>query len=175
MSNYDNPLWTNRVGYVDWRQTYRYVIHDIRTIGGTIDIASLPPTSGGTILEAEEAAYKPYDVGDTIEGYTGSGYVAIDRNKGRKSVTWNYPAPKAGRIILEFRYINSWNRQTPLAVTINGTYAGSVLLWDTGTSKTWAWDRLAVDLKEGDNQIRIQANGRIMMDHVNLIGESYER
>jgi hypothetical protein len=43
-----------------------------------------------------------------------------------------------------------------------------VWLWDTGTSKAWAWDRLTVDLKEGDNQIYVQANGRIMMDHVNI-------
>ena len=27
---------------------------------------------------------------------------------------------------------------------------------------------LTVDLKEGDNQIRIRANGVIMMDHVNV-------
>ena len=168
LSNYDNPLWTNRVGYVDWRQTYRYVIHDIRTIGGTIDIASMPSTSGGTILEAEDAAYETFEALNTIEGYTGTGYVAMDRDKGRKSVTWNYHAPKAGRTILEFRYINSWNHETPLSITINGNNVGCVMLWDTGTSRTWAWDRLTVDLKEGDNQIRIQANGRIMMDHVNM-------
>ena len=144
------------------------MIHDIRTIGGRIDIPSIPPTSGGTILEAEEAAYETYEVGNTIEGYTGTGYVAIDRNKGRKSVTWNYHTPKAGRAVLEFRYINSWNHETPLSVMVNGNDAGSVLLWDTGTSRTWAWDRLTVDLKEGDNQIRIQANGRIMMDRVNI-------
>jgi hypothetical protein len=169
LSNYHNPLWTNRVGHVNWRKTYRYVIHDIRTIGGRIDIPSIPPTSGGTVLEAEEAAYETYEVSNTIEDYTGTGYVSIDRNKGRKSVTWNYHAPKSGRAILEFRYINSWNRQTPLFVTINGQNVGQVLLWDTGTSRTWAWDRLTVDLKEGDNQICIQANGRIMMDHVNVI------
>jgi hypothetical protein len=169
LSNYDNPLWTNRVGHVDWRKTYRYVIHDIRTIGGRIDIPSIPPTSGGTILETEEAAYETYEVSKNIEGYTGTGYVAIDRNKGRESVTWNYHAPKAGQAVLEFRYINSWNRQTPLSVTINGHNVGHVLLWDTGTSRTWAWDRLTVDLKEGDNQICIQANGRIMMDHMNVL------
>jgi hypothetical protein len=169
LSNYHNPLWTNRVGHVDWRETYRYVIHDIRTIGGTIEIASMSPTPGGTILEAEDAVYETYEVRNAIEGYTGSGYVAIDRDKGRKSVTWNYHAPQAGRVVLEFRYINSWNRQTPLFVTVNDSDAGSVLLWDTGTSRTWAWDRLTVDLKEGDNQIRIQVNGRIMMDHMNVL------
>ena len=144
------------------------MIHDVRTIGGRIDIPSIPPTSGGTILETEEAAYETYEVRHAIEGHTGAGYVATDRNKGTTSITWNYHAPEAGRAILEFRYINSWNRQTPLSVTINGRYAGRVLLWDTGTSKTWAWDRLTVDVKEGDNQTRVQAKGRIMIDHVNV-------
>ncbi len=62
LSNHENPLWTNRVGYVDWRDTYRYVIHDIRTIGGTIDIASMPPTAGGTILEAEDAEHEAFEI-----------------------------------------------------------------------------------------------------------------
>ena len=84
-------------------------------------------------------------------------------------MTWNYKAPVAGCYILEFRYINSWNRETPLVVRVNDEDAGSVKLWDTGTSKTWAWDRLLVDLREGDNAIGVQANGRIMMDHVNVL------
>ena len=169
LSNHENPLWTNRVGHVDWRDTYRYVIHDIRTIGGTIDIASMPPTAGGSILEAEDATCEAFETSNKTKGYTGTGYVAIDRDKGQKSVMWNYHAPRTGRYILEFRYINSWNRETPLVVTVNEKNAGCVKLWNTGTSKTWVWDRLIVDLKEGDNTIRIQADGRIMMDHVNVL------
>jgi hypothetical protein len=168
LSNYGNPLWTNRVGYVDWRETFRYVIHEIRTIGGAIEVASMPPTSGGTILEAEEAAHEPFEALSMIGGYTGAGYVAMDRDKGRNSITWNYRAPGAGRATLEFRYIDSWNRDTPLSVTINGNTVGEVTLWDTGSPKTWAWDRLAVDVQEGDNEIRVHAPGRIMMDHVNV-------
>ena len=29
-----NPLWTNRVGHVDWRQNYQYALEDIRIAGG---------------------------------------------------------------------------------------------------------------------------------------------
>jgi hypothetical protein len=159
----------NRVGHVDWRKTFSFVTHDIRTMGGTIDVASLPPTSGGTILEAENAAHQPLEAGNSIEGFTGSGYVAIDRNKGKHPIIWNWRSKQAGPAVLEFRYINSWNRETPLSVTINGKDAGSVLLWDTGSSKTWAWDRLTVEFEEGDNQIRIQAAGRILVDHVNIL------
>ena len=169
LSNHRNPLWTNRVGHVDWRETYKYVLHDIRTIGGAIDIASMPPSTGGTILEAEDAQYETFEASDRIKGYTGTGYVTMDRNKGKKAVTWNYEPPVPGQYILEFRYVNGWGRETPLVVTVNGTDAGSVRLWNTGTSNTWAWDRLLVDLKEGDNAIRVQADGRIMMDHVNVL------
>ncbi|MHC4299671.1 MAG: carbohydrate-binding protein, partial [Planctomycetota bacterium] len=168
-----NPLWTNRVGHVDWRETYGYVLHDIRTIGGAIDIASMPPSAGGTILEAEDARYETFEVSDKISGFTGTGYVTMDRNKGPKSVTWHYRAPSATRAILEFRYVNSWNRETPLVATLNGRNAGSVLLWDTGTSKTWAWDRLTVDLAEGDNVISVQSDGRILMDHVNVLSAGH--
>jgi hypothetical protein len=169
LSNHENPLWTNRVGTVDWRETYRYVIHDIRSVGGAVDIPSMAPSVGGKILEAEDAAHETFETSNRVKGYTGSGYVTIDRDKGKKSVTWNFQAPVDGRYILEFRYINDWGRETPLVVTVNGKKAGSVTLWDTGTSKTWAWDRLSVDLKKGDNAIRVQANGRIMVDHVNVL------
>ena len=169
LSNHKNPLWTNRVGHVDWRETYGYVLHDIRTIGGAIHIASMPPSTGGTILEAEDAQYETFEVSDKIKGYTGTGYVTMDRNRGQKSVTWHYKAPSAARVILEFRYINSWNRETPLVVTVNGKKAGSVILWDTGTSKTWAWDRLTVDIAEGDNVVSVQSGGHILMDHVNVL------
>jgi hypothetical protein len=29
LEQYRNPLWTNRVGYVDWQQTYQWVLEDI--------------------------------------------------------------------------------------------------------------------------------------------------
>jgi hypothetical protein len=29
LEQYKNPLWTNRVGYVDWKQLYIHVLHDI--------------------------------------------------------------------------------------------------------------------------------------------------
>ena len=29
MQQYRNPLWTNRVGHVDWKQLYQHALHDI--------------------------------------------------------------------------------------------------------------------------------------------------
>jgi hypothetical protein len=169
LSNHKNPLWCNRVGHVDWRETYRYVLHDIRTVGGAVDIASMAPTTGGEILEAEDAEHETFEVSNNVDGYTGGGYVYMNRDRGRKSITWEFPAPRAGRYILEFRYINSWGRETDLDLEVNGLDAGSVQLWNTSTSDSWAWDRALVDLKQGKNSLRIQGGGRIMMDHVNVL------
>lgn len=36
LSQYKNPLWTNRVGYVDWKKLYREVLHDIEIAGGKV-------------------------------------------------------------------------------------------------------------------------------------------
>ncbi len=29
VTQYKNPLWTNRVGHVDWKQLYQHVLHDV--------------------------------------------------------------------------------------------------------------------------------------------------
>ena len=120
-------------------------------------------------LEAEDAEHETFEVSNSVDGYTGEGYVYMSRDRGRKSITWEFHAPRAGRYILEFRYINSWGRESDLDLTVNGLDAGFVKLWNTGTSDSWAWDRALVDLKQGKNSLRIQAGGRIMMDHVNVL------
>ncbi len=169
LSNYQNPLWTNRVGYVDWRDTFRYVLYDIQTVGGDVDMPSMSATPGGKILESENAIFEPYDTSTNVSGFTGAGYITIDRDKGKEPIVWNFDAPVAGRYILEFRYVNAWDRVTPLMVSVNGKDAGVVTLWDSGTSHSWVWDRLIVDFEQGKNALSIQAGGRILMDHVNIL------
>jgi hypothetical protein len=169
LSNHENPLWTNRVGHVDWRDTYGYVIHDIRTLGGDVKIPSMQPTDGGSIIEAEEARFAPFDISNKVKGSTGSGYVTMDRHKGSRSINWTFSAPEKGRYVLEFRYINDWGRETDLKVTVNGQAAGTVKLWDSGTAESWVWDRVTVDLRQGDNVISVKAGGRILMDHMNIL------
>lgn len=169
LSQYDNPLWTNRVGYVDWRKTYRDVIYDIRSIGGEVRIPSMEPSPGGSILEAEEANFETFASSKNIKGYTGSGYVIMDRDKGKHSITWNYNAPLIGKYILEFRYINAWDRNTDLVVSINDQPVDVLQLWSSGTQASWVWDRLLVDVGEGENTISVKVNGRILMDHINIL------
>ncbi len=42
LQHHKNPLWTNRVGFVDWKLNYRYVLDDIRIAGGDPDALNLP-------------------------------------------------------------------------------------------------------------------------------------
>ncbi|MBN1482111.1 carbohydrate-binding family 6 protein [candidate division KSB1 bacterium] len=169
LSNYRNPLWTNRVGHVDWRDTFEYVLYDITTVGGDIDIPSMKPTRGGVLLEAESTTTAGFETFSEVKAYTGAGYIEFDRDKGNRRLELSYDAPVGGRYILEFRYINSWNRRTPLRLVIHGKAAVDLMLWNTGSSETWAWDRVAVDFIEGTNKLTLSAGGRIKMDHVNIL------
>jgi hypothetical protein len=136
----------------------------------------MQPSNGGTILEAEAAKFDVYETSNRITGFTGTGYVTIDRVKGRRSVSWIFDAPKSDQYVLEFRYINSWKRETDLTVSINGQPAGHVKLWNSGTAQTWVWDRMLIDLQKDENVIIIKAGGRIHLDHMNILstGKSHE-
>lgn len=174
LGNYENPLWTNRVGHVDWRETYDYVLYDITSVGGEIDIPSMKPTSGGIILEAEAASFKAYQTSASITGYTGTGYVEINRNKGRNPLVWTFDAPKNGSYMLEFRYSNQWGRQTLMNLVVNDRKVGDLLLWNSGGPDSWVWDRILVDLNAGENRLSVVAGGRIMLDHINVLFDGRE-
>ncbi|HYW78528.1 MAG TPA: hypothetical protein VE890_03090 [Thermoguttaceae bacterium] len=42
LEHHKNPLWTNRVGYVDWKKNYQYALEDIRIAGGDPTDHGLP-------------------------------------------------------------------------------------------------------------------------------------
>ena len=169
LSQSHNPLWTNRVGHVDWRKTFQSALYDIRSIGAEPDLPSMQPSPGGTVLEAEEATWNSTSVENGISGYTGNGYVEMNRGKDVHDVSWTYNAPESGRHVLELRYSNPWDRQLDCPVTVNGRKSGSILLWESGTGENWVWDRLIVNLKKGSNRITIEGGGRFYIDHLNVI------
>ena len=55
LGQYRNPLWTNRVGHVDWRDLFNHILNDVTIAGGRPRLPSMSPTEGGSILEAEAA------------------------------------------------------------------------------------------------------------------------
>ena len=169
LANYQNPLWTNRVGYVDWKENYSWALYDITVNGGEIDVPSMEPSSGGTILEAEDASHEYSILKSEIKGFTGNGYLETSVGDAKHLVDWSYRAPEAGSYTLEFRYTLKREQVFPSTVDINGRNAGNINFWMTGKPGCWVWDRITVTLEKGDNMIRISPEGFVLIDHLNII------
>jgi hypothetical protein len=171
LGQYKNPLWTNRVGHVDWRGLFKNVMYDITIAGGDADLTSMPATRGGTILEAEDTAANGSEKAAGVGGYTGTGYLDFRGGGRERWVEWTFDAPEAGTYTLEVRYIYTmrWQDEYPANVTVNGKSAGDIVLWHSGGEATWAWDRRAVILRKGRNTIRLTAEAVVLIDHLNVL------
>ena len=168
LCQYKNPLWTNRVGYCDWRDLMKEVLNDIKTAGGSVRLSSMPPTSGGTILEAEMAISNGPQKANSSSAYTGTGYLDFNSAADGSWVEWTFDAPQAGTYIMEIRYTLEQGRY-PSRMTVNGKTVGDIVLWSTGGTSTWAWDRKAVVLRKGTNTIRLTPGGTPLIDHLNVL------
>ena len=169
LSNYHNPLWTNRVGYVDWKENFKWAVYEITTNGGKISLPSMLPTSGGTILEAEEATNNTALIDATLQGFTGKGYVGNGEGHARAPLKWNYNASEPGKYILEFRY--TLNREDVFLTTldINGKKSEVIEFWSCGNPGNWVWEHVTVNLEKGNNTIEIAPERFVLMDHLNII------
>jgi hypothetical protein len=153
ISNYQNPLWTNRVGYVDWRKNFDWALFDIIANGGKVKLPSMQPTAGGTIIEAEDADFRVSVVRSEVDGFTGKGYLETKVGDARHQVKWTFSAPEAGNYILEFRYTLNREQVFKSPVEINGNKAGEIEFWNTGNAGSWVWERITVHLEKGENTI----------------------
>ncbi|MFO7613116.1 MAG: alpha-glucuronidase family glycosyl hydrolase [Bacteroidales bacterium] len=169
IANYHNPLWTNRVGYVDWRKNFDWALFDIIANGGQVSLPSMQPTKGGTILEAEEADYLVSIFKSELEGFTGKGYLETRVGDARHQVKWIYNAPETGSYILEFRYTLKREQVFPSPVVINGKKAGEIEFWNTGNAGSWVWERVTVHIEKGENTIGISPEGFVLLDHLNVV------
>jgi hypothetical protein len=167
LGQYENPLWTNRVGHVNWRRLFLEVLDDITLAGGTPSLASMSPAPGGVILEAEAARAHAASRERQVAGHTGDGYLTL-RDPGQSWIEWTFEAPRAGTYILEVRYALAWGIH-PSMVTTNGSEAGELILWPTGGASTWGWDRTTVTLEEGAHKIRLTPTGPASVDHLNVL------
>jgi glucuronoarabinoxylan endo-1,4-beta-xylanase len=144
------------------------VLNDIKTAGGSVRLSSMPPTSGGTILEAEMAVSNGPQKANSSSAYTGTGYLDFNSAADGSWVEWTFDAPQAGTYILEIRYALEQGRY-PATMTVNGKTVGDIVLWTTGGKSTWAWDRKAVVLRKGTNTIRLTPGGTPLIDHLNVL------
>ncbi len=168
LGRYDNPLWTNRVGYCDWRGLTDEVLQDVVIAGGSPQPSSMAPTAGGIVLEAEEAEFANARKASTCQGYTGEGYVEVGDASAGAWVEWKFEAPREGTYVLELRYVKESGRDDA-GLTVNGMDRGRIVMWGTGGGQTWGWDRKAVVLKKGYNRIRLSPGGACAVDHLNIL------
>ena len=166
LANYKNPLWTNRVGHVDWKGIYKYVLQDITDHQAQVHLSNMETTTGGTIVEAESQTKNK--VLTDIKGYTGSGYVGSI--SGPLHLTYN--AKQAGTYVLEFRYIYhaSFDESFPeIPVEVNAAVATALTIWPGGTKENWVWDRVEVYLSKGKQTISLTVPPSMFIDHVNVM------
>ena len=167
---YRNPLWTNRVGRVDWRETFSSVLYDLTIVGAEPAVPAIAPTAGGTVLEAEDATASDaaHPLRTSAAGYTGRGYLEFDHTLDRRRVTWTFEAPADGRYALEFRYAMRRGLSSEADLSVNGAPV-PLTLWPTGGATTWAWDRKIVDLRRGANRIELRPGAVVNLDHLNVL------
>ena len=127
LTSYKNPLWTNRVGHVNWRELMDDAMNDVVTAGGKPELNSRPLTVGGTVIRANAK-------GDSV------------------NATFN--APQAGTYYIEVEYAYAQGiAETKMAVN---KVSVPFVFWTTGGSDTFAWDRARVDLKKGKNTVSLK-------------------
>jgi len=169
LANYRNPLWTNRVGHVNWKENFDWALYDVAANGGSIDLPSMNPTPGGTILEAEDANYTNSILESKVSGFTGKGYLSTRGGDARHQVKWTFNAPEKGRYILEFRYTQRRENEYPSPVEINSKKVDEIRFWQTGNTGAWVWNRISVDFVKGENSIQISPEGWVLLDHLNIL------
>jgi hypothetical protein len=169
LSNYHNPLWTNRVGNVDWKENFQWSLYEITSNGGKLNLTSMKPSAGGTILEAEDIIKDPSLIESEVTGFTGKGYVGNGDEHSKQQLKWNFNAPESGKYILEFRYTLNRDDVSPVALDINEKEVGEIEFWSTGNPGTWVWERVTVNLEKGVNTIDISPERFVLLDHLNVI------
>lgn len=164
-----NPLWTNRVGHVNWKEYYRHVYLEVRSKGGALNIPSMQSTVGGTILEAEDAKHTTNELASKFPGYTGKGYLNSRHGHAYVTVEWDYNAPESGEYMLEFRYSMGRQVRLPAHLKVNEEEIDDLTFWETAEPDSWVWDRTVVQLKKGSNKIKVRPEGMVNFDHLNVI------
>ena len=124
--------------------------------GTTAVTLPLLASAATTVYEAESATISQGVVANNHAGFTGTGFVDYNNVSG-SYVEFSVPASKAGTVTLSFRYANGGTTDRPVAVTVNGTSAGTLAEASTGDWATWQSAKLTATLATGTNKIRATA------------------
>ncbi len=165
LGQYTNPLWTNRVGYCDWRKLFEFVLGDVETAGGEAEVASMEATPGGVVLEAEAASNRG------MRPATNAGVACLKPagEDDKKWIEWTFDVPEAGTYVLELRYAHGDSEELPCDFTVNGDSTGPFRVWNTGGESVWGWDRVPAKLKKGANRVRLSGGRVPTVDSLNVL------
>ncbi|MGB3801670.1 MAG: carbohydrate-binding protein [Lewinella sp.] len=143
---------------------------------GTASIDDCGVCSGGaTGIEACTGAIQGEDFCTAIgisetnnEGYIGDGYLNLD-NELNATATYYIIASEAQTATFQVRYANGAGSSRGLNVLVNGLQQGTISGAYTGGWTTWLEEGVTLSLREGPNQIALQANTNDGGPNVDLI------
>ena len=110
------------------------------------------------VYQAENATLSGAIAAHDNPGYTATGY-ADYQNLSGDYVQWSVNVASAGDYVLAFRYANGDTANRPLAITVNGTEAGTLPFAPTGGWASWNFQTVTVALPAGASTIRATATG----------------
>lgn len=129
-------------------------------------------------IEAESAALGG---GSCVENenfpYVGDGYVSMPGKDA--SVEWStVRVPRAGKYTLIIKYANASGEERPCRVEVNGAEAATLLFAPVYSDWYYYWNaRAAIELKEGDNVIRLSSiteSGGPNIDNIAVSSDSID-
>lgn len=105
------------------------------------------------------------------DGYTGNGYVEQLTSDGR-GVEFTYNASEAGNYDIVIRYANGSGAQKTGTVTVNNTDSRQINLSDQKYWNSWMKTSVTMNLKAGENKIRVWksagTNGNFNVDSIEI-------
>lgn len=142
LTSYKNPLWTNRVGHMNWRALMSDVLKDVVIAGGKPMLNSMSDTPGGTIFLPKKQSH---------------------------THTWDIEVKNSGVYYAEIKY--TCESGIHAAQLKTNKIANEFILWPTGGLETKGWDRAVVNLNVGRNVITLELpeNDKIVIEHLNLL------
>ncbi|WP_116126684.1 carbohydrate-binding protein [Lewinella sp. IMCC34183] len=132
---------------------------------GTATIDDCGVCSGGNTgivactdaLQAEDFCTATGVAEASNEGFLGDGYLNLD-NEMNATATWYVVASEAQTTTFQVRYANGSGTARGLNVLVNGLQQGTVSGGKTQGWTTWLEESVLLTLREGPNEIALQAN-----------------
>lgn len=152
-----NPLWTNRVGHVDWKKSLLMAYYDLTIIGAPHDgMQASELLKSDKVYEAEKDGIL---IGKKVKNTYADNI---------ESFTINFEAPKSGYYDISIRYATKSGEGKSLNVSINDAPSESFYCWYTGGQENWTNSSQLYYLGKGQNEVRFSDFGPVMLDQIGI-------